>query len=352
MIRVVKRTELPQKSILLLRLGAILLALFAGGIFVALLGFSPLKVYATILIGSFRSKLAIQSCVRKIIPLLITSLGVSMAFKMKFWNIGAEGQMIMGAIFSSYFALFHDNWPKPILLIVMLFAGIVGGGLWGVIPAYFKCKYETNETLLTLMFNYIALYFVSFFRDGPWRDPTNPGYAKTATFSKNAILPDVFGVHIGWIFAVLLVGFAYFYLKYSKQGYEMAVVGESRATAYYSGMNVKRVIIRTMLLSGAISGIAGMAQASGSDGTLAMGVAGGVGFTAIIVAWIGNLNPISIFIVTVMFGILEKGSSVIETQFRISRDSADVLQGIILFFIIGCEFFTRYKFVMKREESR
>ena len=351
MIRTVKRAEMSQRQTLSLRLGALLLALVAGGIFILCLGQNPFAIYATIISGSFRSAMAIQAVVKIMVPLLIASLSVTLAFKMQFWNIGAEGQIIMGAIFASYFALFHYTWPKPVLLIVMIVAGIIGGGLWGLIPAYFKCKFGTNETLFTLMLNYIAFYFINFFRDGPWRDPANPGFAKIATFNANVALPKVLGVHIGWIFGLILMIFVFIYLKFSKHGFEISVIGESQATANYCGMNVKKIVLRTMFISGGIAGIAGMTQACGSDGTLAAGVAGGVGFTAIIVAWLGNLNPISIFIISALFSILEKGSSVVQSNFGLSTDCADVLQGIILFFVLGCEFFIRYKFVSKGKEG-
>jgi simple sugar transport system permease protein len=267
-----------------LRILAFLSALVAGGLFILCIGYNPFLVYTTIISGAFRSKMAIQATIKFMIPLLISSLGIILAFKMKFWNIGAEGQIIAGAIFASYFALFHKDWPHAVLLIVMFLAGFIGGGLWGLIPAFFKAKFSTNETLFTLMLNYIALHTITFLRDGPWKDPGSSGFPKIARFDGNAQLNKVFGVQFGWIIALVLVVLVYIYMKYSKQGYEISVVGESQATARYAGMNVKKIILRTMILSGGICGITGMIQASGSDMTLASSVAGGVGFTAIIVA--------------------------------------------------------------------
>lgn len=348
LIRTVKRTEMTPGAARVLRLCALLLALLAGAVFLLAMGYHPLTIYGTIISGAFRSKIAIQGTVKIIIPLLISSLGVTLAYKMQFWNIGAEGQIIMGAIFASYFALFHAGWPRPILLLVMLLAGCLGGGLWGLIPAFFKAKFNTNETLFTLMLNYIALYMISFLRDGPWRDPANPGFAKIATFEANAQLPKVFGIQIGWIFALVILIFVYIYMKYTKHGYELRVVGYSNATAIYAGMNVKKIILRTVFLSGAICGIAGMAQASGSDLTLAAGVAGGVGFTAIIVAWLGNLNPVSIAVISVLFAVLQKGSSVVQSSIGLSQDCSAVLQGIVLMFVLACEFFIRYSFVVRK----
>lgn len=347
--RIVKKAEMSGKNVILLRLMAFILAIIAGGIFILFIGENPFKVYATIVAGAFRSALAFQGTIKIMVPLLITSLGVTLAFKMKFWNIGAEGQIIMGAIFASYFALFHDTLNHTLLIFIMFIAGIIGGGLWGLIPAFFKSKFDTNETLFTLMLNYIALHVVSYLRDGPWMDPASQGYSKIATFSKNAMLDRVFGVHIGWIVAIILTIVVFIYLKYTKQGYEISVVGESHETARYAGMNVRRITLRTMFLSGAICGIAGMIQATGSDKTLTTAVAGGVGFTAIIVAWLAQLNPFMIFVISFLFSILEKGSSVLQSSYGISTDCADVLQGIILFFVLGCELFVRYKFVFRKK---
>lgn len=350
-IRAAKRAELSGKKVAVLRFEAILLSLIAGGIFILITGNNPIVIYGTILSGAFRSAMAVQGTIKIMIPLLISSLGITLAFKMKFWNIGAEGQIIVGAMFASYFALYHDGLNHVVLLLVMFAAAAVGGGLWGLIPAFFKAKFNTNETLFTLMLNYIALHIITFLREGPWRDPGSQGYAKIARFSPNASLDKVLGVQFGWIIGLVLVVLVFLYLRYTKQGYELSVVGESKKTAEYAGMNVKKIILRTMFLSGAICGIAGMVKATGSDITLTTAVAGGVGFTAIIVAWLSQLNPFVICIVSFLFSILEKGSSVIQSTYGLSTDSADVLQGIILFFILGCEFFIRYHFILRKKED-
>ena len=351
MIRIVKTKEKSRREQMLIRLAAFVLALCAGGLFLLVLGNNPFAVYGTILSGAFRSKMAVQATIKIMIPLLIAALGVTLAFKMKFWNIGGEGQLIMGGVFASYFALFHADWPSFILFPVMFIAGIIGGGLWALIPAFFKVRFGTNETLFTLMLNYIALYLVSWLQEDPWRDPGANGFPKIASFDKSATLPKLFGVQIGWVIALVLVAVLFVYLRYTKQGYEISVVGESRATATYAGMNVPHIILRTMFLSGAIAGIAGMVQATGSDRTLTTGIAGGVGFTAIIVAWLAQLNPVSSLFIAFLFAVLDKGSSVIQSQFGLSTDCADVLQGIILFFVLGCEFFIRYKFVRDQKPA-
>lgn len=344
--RTIKRKERSKAEIMRLRIIAFLLALAAGGLFIFSIGYNPIELYKTIISGAFRSKMAIQATVKIMIPLLMASLGVTLAFKMKFWNIGAEGQIIMGAVFSSYFALFYSSLPHGLLLLIMFIVGFIGGGLWGLIPAYFKTRFNTNETLFTLMLNYIALHVISFLRDGPWKDPGSSGFPKIARFQPNAQIDKVLGVQFGWIIGLFLVIIVFIYMMYTKHGYEISVVGESKSTARYAGMNVKKVVIRTMLISGGICGITGVIQSAGSDMTLASSVAGGVGFTAIIVAWLANLNPIGILIVSFLFSVLEKGSSVMQSTYGLSTYSAAVLQGIILFFILGSEFFIRYKFVI------
>jgi len=347
-VRVVKKAEISFGKTLVLSLFALIAAIVAGGIFILAIGQNPFQIYATIVQGAWRSQIAAKGTIKIAIPLLIAALGITPAFQMKFWNIGAEGQIIMGAIFSTFFALHFNFLPHGFLIVVMIIAGMVGGGIWGLIPAYFKTKFGTNETLFTLMLNYIALYMIKFFIEGPWRDPASSGFPKIATFTENARLDQIFGVHAGWLIGLVLVVILFIYLKFTKQGYEISVVGESVNTARYAGMNVKKIIMRTMFISGAICGIAGMTQVTGAAFTLGEGVAGGVGFTAITVAWLAKLNPLIILVVTVLFSMLDKGCSVMQSTFGVSAAVSGILQGIILFFILGFDFFTRYQFVFRK----
>lgn len=351
LFRVVKRAERSSKQMALFRLGAVLLSIVAGGLFILLIGQNPIEVYGMIVSGATRSKLAFQGTIKLTIPLCISALGVTLAFKMKFWNIGGEGQIIMGGIFATYFALWHADMPHVLLMIVCFFAGLIGGGIWGLIPAICKVKWDTNETLFTLMLNYIALYLVVYLQNGPWQDPSANGFPKIATFEKNAHLGKVLGVQAGWIIMLILVVVVWIYMRESKQGYEIAVVGESQDTARYAGIHVKKIVLRTMFISGAIAGICGMLQAVGTANTLSTGIAGGIGFTAIIVAWLCNLNPAMILVVSFLFSVLEKGSGVVQSKLGVSSDSAAVLQGIILFFILAAEFFVRYSFVFRKKQK-
>ena len=350
-LRIVKRQELTGGKAMLLRLGALAVALVAGSLFLLALGKNPLEAYALILKGAFVGSAynpysSIQATVILAIPLLIVSLGLAMAFKMKFWNIGGEGQLIMGGIFSTYVALYHHDLPQPVLWLLMLVAGAVGGGIWALIPAMFKVRFGTNETLFTLMLNYIALYTVKFLEAGVWQ--RTPGFASIGLLERSSYLPEVFGIHIGWIFALLLMVIIFFYFSYTKQGYEINVVGESPATARYAGMRVNRIVLRTMFFSGAICGAAGMIQVAGIDHTLSVGITGGTGFTGITVAWLAQMQPFAIALVTFLFSILKKGSSVMKSTLKVDAAAADVLQAIILFFVLGCEFFARYRLVLRK----
>lgn len=350
LFRVVKRESSSPVRQALAYVAAVVIALLIGAALLSSMDVDPLTFYQKMVtMGIPGNKFPwriVENFVKLFVPLLITSLALSLAFRMRFWNIGGEGQFIMGAICAAAAAhKLGPVLPQPLVVLVMALCGILGGGLYGLIVALLKVRYNTNETLLTLMLNYIALHLVSYLQAGPWRDPEANGFSKIARFDKNAGLDKVLGVHFGWIIMLVLVALVWIYLKRSKQGYEISVVGESQDTARYAGIHVKKVVLRTMFLSGAIAGIAGVCQAAGSDMTLSMGVAGGVGFTAIIVAWLCQLNPGMILVVSLLFSILEKGSSVVQSTYGLSSDCADVLQGIILFFILGSEFFVRYAFV-------
>ena len=348
LVRLAKRDDMGRGKKWAIRLAAIVLALVTGSLFVAVLGHDPLAVYHDIISGSLGTHTARTVTVRQAIPLLGAALALAPAFKMKFWNIGAEGQIMVGGIAATYFALFYfDKLPKPALLLVMALAAIVAGGLWGLVPAFFKAKWGTNETLFTLMLNYIALGIESYLQNGPWKDPKGTGFPIIAMFDQNARLPKIGGVHAGWIVVLLLTVGMFVYMRYSKQGYEISVVGESVRTARYAGMNVAKIVMRTMFLSGAIAGLMGFLVVSGADYTLNNGTSGGVGFTAIIVAWLAHLNPFAMVLIAGLLAILSKGSNTIQTNFKIPASAADVLSAIILFFMLGCEFFINYRVILR-----
>ena len=315
-----------------------------------LTGENPVNIFATIFKGAFGSARKSWVTFQNLAVLLGISLAVTPAFKMRFWNIGAEGQVLIGCLATAACMIcLADKLPNAVLILVSLAAALAAGALWGFLPAFFKAKWNTNETLFTLMMNYVAIQLTSYFV-ALWENPVGSNTVGVINQrTKDGWFPELFGQEYGLnvVLVLLLTVGMFLYLKYSKQGYEISVVGESQETARYAGMNVKKVVLRTMFLSGAVCGIGGMVQATGSDVTLTTAVAGGVGFTAIIVAWLAQLNPPVILLVTFLFSVLEKGSSVVQSSFGLSSDCADVLQGIILFFILGCELFIRYQFVFR-----
>lgn len=347
MFKLVKRTDISGKKAVSIRIIAVILALLTSAILFLLLGHNPIEVYISMISGAFGSLYRFKDTIVIAIPLIIASLGLMVAFKMKFWNIGAEGQILMGAFLASFIALNFGDLPIGILLPLMMIAGVIGGGLWALIAAYLKIKFNTNETITTLMLNYIAIQWITFLQYGPWRDPASLGFPKIATFSENAVLPKVLGIHAGWIIAIILVIIMYFFMNRSKRGYEISVVGESIDTARYAGMNVKRIILSAIFLSGGICGLAGMIQASAVDQTLSVAVSAGYGFTAIITTWLSGLKARTIVPVAILFAALIKGGSFIQIALTIPQSVADVLQGLILFFVLGSQFFINYKLVKK-----
>lgn len=347
----VKRDPLRPMGSLLLRLAAILGALFSGGILLKALGHQPLDVYLSMLKGSFGTATASEETVKMAIPLLITAIGISLAFRMRFWNIGGEGQILVGGIFATGTLLYFPDLPYPLRLLSMALAAALGAGVFGMIPAFFKTRWNTNETLFTLMLNYIAFQWVRYLQyQKAWQDP-GTRFPKIFIFGEANSLPQVFGVHVGWIFALVLMVLAVIYLSHSKQGYEIAVVGGSPNTARYAGMNVRRITLRTLFLSAAICGLAGFFQVAGADGTLTEGTAGGVGFTAITVAWLAKLSPTGMGLVALLIALLEKGSISIQSTHQIPAAAADLLIGLILFFMLGFEFFTNYAIKRQRRSK-
>ena len=330
-----------------IRLIAVLLSLIVCAIVIfGLTKMNPVEVYKGIFSGAVGTSRRAWVTIRDTMVLLLIAIGLTPAFKMKFWNIGAEGQILIGGACSAAVMIYAGDKMSPvILLIVMFIASALGGMIWGMIPAVFKAYWNTNETLFTLMLNYVAMQVVTYcivFWENP-KGSNTVGIINQAT--QAGWLPELFGQKYGWnvlIVLILTVGM-FIYLKYCKQGYEIAVVGESENTAKYAGIHVKKVIIRTMAISGAICGIAGFVIVSGASHTISTATAGGRGFTAIIVAWLSKFN--TFIMVAVSFGIvfMNQGAVQIETQNGLNENASDVILGIILFFLIGAEFFINYR---------
>jgi len=346
LIRVVKRSHIEKYKHFLYRIIAIILAFALTSIIILSMGHNPFEAYKNLLFDPLATPLKMVQTIKLAFTLIIISLGISLAFKMKFWNIGAEGQIIFGAIGATYFALNFSYLPQYILLPIMFIASFILGGLYGLIPAFFKAKFGTNETLFTLMMNYIAFNIVLFLQSGPWKDP-NSVRSEIAPLVANSRIPSLFStnpwakLNNGWMIAILLVILVYIYMNHTKHGYEISVVGESVNTARYAGMNVGKIIMRTMFISAGICGIAGFVQVAGNLETLSNQVAGGMGFTAIITTWLSQLNAFILVIVSILFAVMKKGGQLV----NMPSAASELIQGIILLCILGCEFFLNYKVI-------
>ena len=336
-----------------IRIAAIILALILSGILTMIMtNLNPIDVYASMIDGVFGTTRKFWSTLQSLAMLLLVALAVTPAFKMKFWNIGAEGQVLAGGLATAACMIyFGDSLPTPVLLLVMILAS--AGAVWGLIPAFFKAKFNTNETLFTLMMNYVAIQLVAYFIY-LWEVPKGSGKVGIINFSTQAGWLPTLGNQkylLNVIVVLVITVLMYIYLKYSKHGYEISVVGESVNTARYIGINVKKVIMRTMMISGAVCGIAGLLLVSGTDHTISTETAGGRGFTAILVSWLAKFNPIVMILTSFIIVFFDRGASQIATTFRLNESFSDILIGIVLFFIIGSEFFINYKLAFRHSQK-
>ncbi len=346
-LRMSKRDNISKTKSWTIRLIAIALSLIVCALVIVFItNDNPIQVYLGIIDGAIGKKRRMWVTIREIMTLLIIAVGLTPAFKMRFWNIGAEGQILMGgAATAAVMIYFGNSMPNWLLLLIIFAASSIAGMLWGVLPAVFKAYYNTNETLFTLMLNYVAMQIVTFCIVF-WENPTGSntvGIINGAT--RKGWFQEIFGMQYGLNIIVVLIMTVgvYLYMRHSKQGYEIAVVGESQNTAKYAGINVKKVIIRTMMISGGICGLAGSIIVSGASHTISTSTADGRGFTAIIVAWMSKFNPIAMLAVSVFLVFMQQGSIQIASQYGLNENASDIITGVLLFFLIGCEFFINYK---------
>ena len=347
---IVKREPMPWYFNILVRAAAIIASLIVSAVVIMLLTKkNPIEIYGSMLSGAFGSELRIWSLMQNIAILLCISLAVTPAFKMKFWNCGAEGQVLIGGLATVAVMMFlGDSLPYPVLLIVMVIASVLASIIWAVIPALFKAQWNTNETLFTLMMNYVAIQLVAFFlkyfvKTGSGVLDPMPEHGLPVLFGQSYLLNII-------IVAVLTV-LVYIYLKKTKHGYEISGVGESENTAKYIGINVKKVVVRTLIVSGALCGIAGLLLVGGTNHTISTTTVDGRGFTAIMVSWLAKFNPVYMIFTSFLIVFLQKGAGQVSTDFRLPVAISDIVTGIILFFIIGCEFFLQYKILLSKNRK-
>ena len=352
LFHIAKRAHISGGKAWLIRIGAVLAALIICAVVTMLLtGENPFSVYATMFEGAFGTGRKIWKLLQNLAMLLCVSLALTPAFKMRFWNIGGEGQVLIGGLATAAcLILLGGKLPNGLLIIVMLVVSILAGAIWALIPAIFKANFNTNETLFTLMMNYVAIQIVSYFCMY-WENPKGSG--KIGVINGNSMqgwLPTIgdYDYLLNILIVLVLTVAMYIYLKYSKHGYELSVVGESENTAKYIGINVKKVILRTMFVSGAVCGIAGFLLVGGTDHTISSSTAGNRGFTAIMVSWLAKFNPIYMILTSFLLVFLSAGASQISMVFNLNESFSDIITGIILFFIIGSEFFINYELKFRK----
>ena len=330
---------------------SILIAIVIGGIFLAIVHANPFTAYGEIVSEVFLTSYGWEDLLLKISPLLLTGIAVALAANMRIWNIGAEGQLYLGAIVTTWIALnYGATTPSIVIIPVMMAAAMVAGALWAMIPAVLKAQYNVNEIITTLLMNYVAISLVDYFVFGPWRDPKGLNFPITEEFAQSATLPT-FGqgpVHIGILFGVALIVVIYFVLKKTKLGAKITITGDNPDAGLYSGFNTKRLIVIILMVSGAIAGLAGMVEVTGVQHRLRQNISLGYGFTGVIIAWLARNHPLGILFYTFFMATVFVGGELLQINYGLPKATIDLYQGIILFCVLGLEIFGEYKLIFKR----
>jgi ABC-type uncharacterized transport system permease subunit len=347
MIRIERRAPLSRGAGVVVRFLGVVAAFLLGAIFLRLTGHDALAAYVDLLRGAAGSSYAIQQTIIKAIPLALTGLGVALAFRAGLWNIGAEGQLVMGAFLASWAAL-TLRWPASLILPVMVLLGLLGGWLWALLPAIPRALFGTNEIITTLLMNYIALFWVDYLVFGPWADPSAFSFPYSRPFPDAARLPLLPGsqIHAGLIFVPVIAGALAFVLRHTTRGYEIRVIGHSPRTALYAGMPVARQILIILACSGAIAGLAGMGEVAGVIGRIQQGISPGYGYSAIVIAWLARLNPWGTIAVALGFAALINGGFALQTS-GVPAAIASMLQALVLFSVLASDFFVTHRLVTR-----
>ena len=356
MPRLERRAELSLGK----RIGILALSVAAGvvfgGLLVWLAGYDPVKAYAAIVSGSFGGSYALSQMLAASIPLATIALGTAVAFRVRIWNIGGEGQFFMGAFGATGVELIGGpaGWPAFVLLPAMIGAAFVAGAAWAGIPGALRAYFSVNEIITTLMMNYIAILWVNYLVYGPWKDPQGHNFPFSPRFPNSAVLPAIGQgqLHAGVFIPIAAAALFVVLLSRTRWGYELRIIGENPAVARYAGMDIRRTIVVAMLVSGGMAGTAGMAQVSGVVHVLSGQISTNYGYTAIIVAWLAQLQPIAVLVVSMLFGALVNGGFAV-SQIGIPQSLGFLLQGVILFFVLGgSEFLGRYRVVLAARPAR
>jgi simple sugar transport system permease protein len=342
--RAEKRIDAPVWMNVVVTLLFVSFAFVAGGLFLYTQGVPPLSAYWIILRSSFGSGYDLSETVVKALPLAMVSIAVMLCYTMLIWNIGAEGQALLGALAAAAVVRYFPAESRVAMLSLMAVAAAVAGGVWAGIAGFLRVKWNVNEIITTLMLNYIAIRLLEFFIYGPWRDPSSLGFPMTKPFIDSARLPTLWGtrVHMGLFALLVLAVVMEVIMRKTRWGYEIRVMGDNSRAASYAGMNYFRGVVGVMFLSGAIAGFTGMCEVAGLQGRIQAGFSAQYGYTAIIVAWLSHLSPaLSLFVAFLMSSLLVGGAA-LQIEMGLPLASAAIFQGLILFFVLGGEFFLNY----------
>lgn len=353
MLRFEKREKTPVQLRIMVPVASVLLGMVVGSIVMLFAHVNPLTVYGAIVGGAFGSAYKFSETLVIAVPLILISVGLTLAYRMKFLNIGAKGQYIIGAICGSYLALFGPaTMSRPVLLTLMMVLGTIGGALWAIIPALLKVYWNVNEVIATLLLNYIASYILWYFMYGTWRDPGSHGFPLSKNFALNAqlprILPPPSRLHVGLYFALAAAVIVWIIIRKTRFGYEARVIGENERAARYAGINVVKTVIIAAGVSGGLAGLAGIAHTSAVLRILQLEINSDYGYTAIIAAWLAGLDPLVAVVVSVLLAALEAGGYQIQIIMRVPFGIVGVIESAILFCLLAGEVLTHYRVTLTR----
>lgn len=349
-LKLERRLEHFKYENLLISLISVIIALIIMGIFIWITTreFSNVfEAYRELFTWPFFPDLGLTDTILKMVPLMLIATGLIVVFQLKVWNIGAEGQLYLGAIATTWGALFlFKSFENSLLLIPLLLTmGAIAGAIWGLIPGLLKSYLKLDEIVVTLMLNYIAVYWLNYLIYGPWKDPEGFNFPLTAIFPKNSWLLEIgdTGIHIGIFIAFFFVLLIYFIMNKTRWGFELKIMGDNPKAALYSGVSMRKNLILAMVLSGALAGLAGAVQVLGVQHRLQHGFSMGYGYTAIIVAWLSRLNPWGVVIVSFLFGGLLVGGEQLQIMMRLPISMINALQGLMLFSLLATESVFKYR---------
>lgn len=327
---------------------SIIMAFIVGGIIMAATGQNPLEAYGFLLRGAFGSVGSIGETFVKAIPLVFTGLAATFAYRCGIFNLGGEGQFIMGAVASAaLITVFTETMNPVILLIVSLAAGIIAGGLWGVIPGILKAYFSLNEMIVTILLNYIAILFMDYLYSGPLKEANIPQTMAVAQESQLAKIFPGTRIHLGLIIAIIVVAVLYYFLFHTANGFKLRAVGLNPEASRVNGYDVKKILILTFIISGAIAGLGGSVELHGAQYRLMAGFGDGFGFDGVAIALIGQLNPIGTLLVAYFFAVLRTGANAMQIATGISTTVVDIIQALVIIFVIGSSFFTSQNILPK-----